>query len=128
MKNFNEWLSFRSNSYQESEGQESDSAFDFRSMPGTVSSTVSRAAGRFKGMVDKYGGAEKIKNNRGQQRIVLADIIKDIYDFNDPTQLSKLKTDLRTLLNRLEVNNNLNDENDENDEINEIDDELDQDK
>jgi len=128
MKNFNEWLSFRSNSYQESEGQESDSAFDFRSMPGTVSSTVSRAAGRFKGMVDKYGGAEKIKNNRGQQRIVLADIIKDIYDFNDPTQLSKLKTDLRTLLNRLEVNNNLDDENDENDEINEIDDELDQDK
>jgi len=131
MKNFNEWLSFRSNSYQESEGQESDSAFDFRSMPGTVSSTVSRAAGRFKGMVDKYGGAEKIKNNRGQQRIVLADIIKDIYDFNDPTQLSKLKTDLRTLLNRLEVNNNLNnldDENDENNEIDEIDDELDQDK
>jgi len=128
MKNFNEWLSFRSNSYQESEGQESDSAFDFRSMPGNVSSTVSRAAGRFKGMVDKYGGAEKIKNNRGQQRIVLADIIKDIYDFNDPTQLSKLKTDLRTLLNRLEVNNNLDDENDENDEINEIDDELDQDK
>jgi hypothetical protein len=128
MKNFNEWLSFRSNSYQESEGQESDSAFDFRSMPGTVSSTVSRAAGRFKGMLDKYGGAEKIKNNRGQQRIVLADIIKDIYDFSDPSQLSKLKTDLRTLLNRLEVNNNLDDENDENDEINEIDDELDQDK
>jgi len=128
MKNFNEWLSFRSNSYQESEGQESDSAFDFRSMPGNVSSTVSRAAGRFKGMVDKYGGAEKIKNNRGQQRIVLADIIKDIYDFNDPTQLSKLKTDLRTLLNRLEVNNNLDDENDENNEIDEIDDELDQDK
>jgi len=128
MKNFNEWLSFRSNSYKESEGQESDSAFDFRSMPGTVSSTVSRAAGRFKGMVDKYGGAEKIKNNRGQQRIVLADIIKDIYDFNDPTQLSKLKTDLRTLLNRLEVNNNLDDENDENNEIDEIDDELDQDK
>jgi hypothetical protein len=122
MKNFNEWLSFRSNSYQESEGQESDSAFDFRS------STVSRAAGRFKGMIDKYGGAEKIKNNRGQQRIVLADIIKDIYDFSDPSQLSKLKTDLRTLLNRLEVNNKLDDENDENDEINEIDDELDQDK
>jgi hypothetical protein len=131
MKNFNEWLSFRSNSYQESEGQESDSAFDFRSMPGTVSSTVSRAAGRFKGMLDKYGGAEKIKNNRGQQRIVLADIIKDIYDFSDSTQLSKLKTDLRTLLNHLEVNNNLDvedDENDENDEINQIDDELDQDK
>ena len=128
MKNFNEWLSFRSNSYQESEGQESDSAFDFRSMPGNVSSTVSRAAGRFEGMIDKYCGAEKIKNNRGQQRIVLADIIKDIYDFNDPTQLSKLKTDLRTLLNRLEVDNKLDDENDENDEINEIDDELDQDK
>ena len=124
MKNFNEWLSLRSNSYQETEGHESDSAFDFRSMPGTVS----RAAGRFKGMVDKYGGAEKIKNNRGQQRIVLADIIKDIYDFSDPTQLSKLKTDLRTLLNRLEVNNNLDDENDENDEIDEISDELDQDK
>jgi hypothetical protein len=127
MKNFNEWLSFRSNSYQESEGQESDSAFDFRSMPGNVSSTVSRAAGRFKGMVDKYGGAKKIKN----KRIVLADLIKDVYDFSDPSQLSKLKTDLRTLLNHLEVNNNLdveNDENDENDEINEIDDELDQDK
>ena len=128
MKNFNEWLSLRSNSYQEAEGHESDSAFDFRSMPGTVSSTVSRAAGRFKGMVDKYGGAEKIKNNRGQQRIVLADIIKDIYDFSDPTQLSKLKTDLRTLLNRLEVNNNLDDENDENNEIDEISDELDQNK
>jgi hypothetical protein len=42
--------------------------------------------------------------------------------------LSKLKTDLRTLLNRLEVNNNLDDENDENNEIDEIDDELDQDK
>lgn len=124
MKNFNEWLSLRSNSYQEAEGHESDSAFDFRSMPGTVSSTVSRAAGRFKGMVDKYGGAKKIKN----KRIVLADLIKDIYDFNDPSQLTKLKTDLRTLLNHLEVNNNLDVEDDENDEMEEIDDELDQDK
>lgn len=124
MKNFNEWLSLRSNSYQEAEGHESDSAFDFRSMPGTVSSTVSRAAGRFKGMVDKYGGAKKIKN----KRIVLADLIKDIYDFNDPSQLTKLKTDLRTLLNHLEVNNNLDVEDDENDEMDEINDELDQDK
>lgn len=108
MKNFNEWLSLRSNSYQEAEEHESDSAFDFRSMPGSVSSSVSRATGRFKGMVDKYGGPKRIKN----KRVVLANLVKDIYDFNDPNQLNKLKTDLRTLLNHLEVNNNLDVEDD----------------
>lgn len=103
MKNFNEWLSFRSNSYNETESHESDSAFDFSHIPGSVSTNVSRAEDRFKGMIDRYGGASKIRN----KRVLLAEIIKDIYDFTDEKQLTKVKTDLRTLLSRLQTSNNL---------------------
>lgn len=103
MKNFNEWLSLRSNSYNETESHESDSAFDFSHMPGSISSSVSKAEDRFKGMIDRYGGPSKVKN----KRVLLAEIIKDIYDFTDEQQLIKVKTDLRTLLSRLQTNNNL---------------------
>ncbi len=104
MKKFNEWLSFRSNSYQESENAESASAFDFHGLPtSSMSSSLSRAEDKFKGLVDRYGGPNKIK----KKVILLSEIIKDIYDFSDPNQLSKIKTDLRNLLNHLQTNNNL---------------------
>lgn len=103
MKNFNEWLSFRSNSYNEMESHESDSAFDFGHMPGSISSSVSRAEDKFKGLIDRYGGPSRVKN----KRVLLAEIIKDIYDFSDERQLGKVKTDLRTLLNHLQTSNNL---------------------
>lgn len=113
MKKFNEWLSFRSNSYNETESHESDSAFEFGSMPGSITSGVRRAEGRFKGMISQAGDPAKMRN----KRVLLADLLKDIYDFADPTQLPKLKNDLRYLLNRLQTNNNLeNIESDEDEE------------
>jgi len=105
MKNFNEWLSIRSNSYNETEGDESSqSAFDFKNIPGPKNSSgFSRAEEKYSSLVDRYGGPEKIKN----KRMALAEVIKDIYDFSDPDQLDDVKRDLRTLTNRLEMNNNL---------------------
>lgn len=105
MKNFNEWLSIRSNSYNETEGDgESQSAFDFGNIPGSKNpSGISRAEEKYSNLVDRYGGPEKIRN----KKMALAAVIKDIYDFSDPEQLDTVKRDLRILTNRLEMNNNL---------------------
>ena len=105
MKNFNEWLSIRSNSYNETEGDgESQSAFDFKNIPGAKNpSGFSRAEEKYSNLVDRYGGHEKIRN----KKMALAAVIEDIYDFSDPEQLDTVKRDLRFLTNRLEMNNNL---------------------
>ena len=111
MKKFNEWLSFRSNSYQENE--ESQSAFEFEPITGIKNpSGVGTTEQRFKGMLDRYGGEKNVKN----KRLLLASLIKDIYDFSDPKQMNKIKIDLRYLLNKLEMNNNLENVKDEEEE------------
>ena len=100
MKKFNEWLSFRSNSYQENEIPETPSAFDFGKIPGAQNvSGVKRAEERLHKFVDMYGVRNK--------RLLLADIIKDVYDFSAPEEMDKLKRDLRYLSTHLEKNNNL---------------------
>lgn len=117
MKNFNEWLSFRSNSYHEMDNNE-DSAFNIQNISGpTNPSSVNLIEEKFKKLVDMYGGSAKIKN----KMTLLVEIIKSIYDFDDENQLNKIKTDLRTIINKLQVNDNLDDidniEDDDKDEL-----------
>jgi hypothetical protein len=105
MKKFNEWLSFRSNSYVET-GNNEDNAFDIKNLSGASNpSSVQRIEDKFNQLVDIYGGPSKIRN----KMMLLSEIIKSIYDFSDETQMNKIKTDLRTISNKLEMNNNLDD-------------------
>jgi hypothetical protein len=104
MKKFNEWMSFRSNSYNEAENDQQDaegtSAFDFSNIPGTKNtSTVKRPEERLSKLTTMYGVRDKIR--------LLSDVIKDIYDFSNPEEMDKIKKDLRYLSNHLEENNNL---------------------
>ena len=104
MKKFNEWMSFRSNSYNETESAQQDaegmSAFDFSNIPGeTNTSAVKRPEERLSKLTTMYGVRNKMA--------LLSDVIKDIYDFSNPEEMDKIKKDLRYLSNHLEENNNL---------------------
>lgn len=100
MKNFNEWLSFRSNSYQENENPESGLAFDIEGMPTTSSipSSVKTATERFEKSVQG-----KFKN-RQQRLIGIVSALESIYDFTKLSNLSLLRNELRTILNHIERN------------------------
>jgi len=102
MKKFNEWLSFKSNVHEEvtpNDVVDSDK-FGFTKIPGAQNSgSIKHASERLSKIVDLYG----VRNNK----LLLADLIKDIYDFSAPEEMDKLKRDLRYLLTHLEKNNNL---------------------
>jgi len=107
MKNFNEWLSIRSNSYNETEG-DGESGFDFGNIPGSKNpSSVIRAGNRYSGALERAGGSKKIINKRQD----LAEKIISIYQVDDPskigTQINRIKSDLRYLINHLTQTNSL---------------------
>lgn len=106
MKNFNEWLSIRSNSYNETEGDQS--AFDFGNIPGAKNPfSIEKAGDKFSGAIGRVGGGKRVVNKRKD----LANHIKDIYDVRDPSkipaQINKIKSDLRYLIVHLSQNKNL---------------------
>jgi hypothetical protein len=106
MKNFNEWLSIRSNSYNETEGDQS--AFDFGNIPGAKNPfSIEKASDKFSGALGRVGGGKRVVNKRQD----LANHIKDIYDVKDPSkipaQINKIKSDLRYLIAHLSQNENL---------------------
>lgn len=106
MKNFNEWLSIRSNSYNETEGDQS--AFDFGNIPGAKNPfSIQKARNKYSGALGRVGGGKRVVNKRQD----LANHIKDIYDVNDeskiPAQINKIKNDLRYLIVHLSQNKNL---------------------
>lgn len=115
MKNFNEWLSIRSNSYNETEGDQS--AFDFGNIPGAKNPfSIEKAGKKFSGALGRVGGGKRVVNKRQD----LANHIKDIYDVKDPNripaQIDKIKSDLRYLIAHLSQNENLdNIDNDDDD-------------
>jgi len=99
MKKFNEWLSFRSNSYQEMEAHDDANAFNIDLPQGsTNSNSVNDLAEKFKKMVDSNGGAKRITNKMS----LLSKIIESIYDFSDRSQISKVKNDLHTIANNID--------------------------
>jgi hypothetical protein len=105
MKNFNEWLSFKSNSYQENENPESASAFDIEgiSSPTSMPSIVKNAASQYEKRV--HG---KFKNR--QQRLAgLVAALGTIYDFTKLSNLSMMRNELRTILTHIEKNDNFED-------------------
>lgn len=106
MKNFNEWLSIRSNSYNETEGDQS--AFDFGNIPGAKNPfSIQKARNKYSGALGRVGGGKRVVNKRQD----LANHIKDIYDVKDPNkipaQIDKIKSDLRYLIAHLSKNENL---------------------
>lgn len=102
MKKFNEWLSFKSNVHEEvnpNDVVDSDK-FGFTKIPGSQNvSSIKNASERLSKIINLYG----VRNNK----MLLADLMKDIYDFSSADEISKLKRDLRYLSNHIEENNNL---------------------
>jgi hypothetical protein len=114
MKNFNEWLSIRSNSYNETEGDQS--AFDFGNIPGAKNPfSIEKASDKFSGALGRVGGGKRVVNKRQD----LANHIKDIYDVEDPSkipaQINKIKSDLRYLIAHLSQKENLDNINNDDD-------------
>ena len=125
MKNFNEWLSIRSNSYNETEG-DGESGFDFGNIPGAKNPfSIEKASDKFSGALGRVGGGKRVVNKRQD----LANHIKDIYDVRDPSkipaQINKIKSDLRYLIVHLSQNENLdnidNDDDDRHDDVRDMD-------
>jgi|694.fasta_scaffold93434_4 hypothetical protein len=126
MKNFNEWLSIRSNSYNETEG-DGESGFDFGNIPGAKNSfSIEKASDKFSGALGRIGGGKRVVNKRQD----LANHIKDIYDVRDPSkipaQINKIKSDLRYLIAHLSQKENLDniDKDEDNDDNDRRDDDI----
>lgn len=100
MKKFNEWLSFRSNSYHETEthGDHDFNSSDSNDKP--LSGNANTIIEKIEKMIEDFGGSHSISN----KSVFLSRLLRSIYDLSDTNEFNKMKNDLHTVANEMEKN------------------------